>query len=107
MKKVIIEIDDAYGEVLAIAASGRRGPTLNVHTLVIDLNKINKVEIDNKGKDLLSYEESDKDIERWLLSKGVYMDCRKCIDSKKGCYKNCKFYQAYKKGKRNDIKTNT
>ena len=41
---------------------------------------------------------SNKDIEHWLLSKGVFMDCRKCTDSKKGCYKNCKFYQSYKKG---------
>ena len=43
---------------------------------------------------------SKKDIENWLLSKGVFVDCRKCVNRKEGCYKDCKFYQRYRRGGR-------
>ena len=38
---------------------------------------------------------SNKDIENWLLSKVVFVDCRKCVNRKEGCNKNCKFFKSY------------
>ena len=61
MKRVIIEIDDTYGEILSITASGRVGATLNVNTLAINLWKTNKVKIDKDGKQSLSYDEQSED----------------------------------------------
>ena len=43
---------------------------------------------------------SNKDIEKWLLAKGVFVDCRKCVNRKEGCHKDCKFYQSYINGGR-------
>ena len=42
----------------------------------------------------------DKATEKWLLSRGVFVDCTKCPKKSEGCFKNCKFYQSYKKGKK-------
>lgn len=41
---------------------------------------------------------NNKDIENWLLARGCFVDCRKCVNCKEGCYKDCKFYQSYRKG---------
>ena len=46
--------------------------------------------------------EMEKATENWLLSKGVFVDCRKCLEKSEGCYKHCKFYQSYKKGKKDE-----
>jgi hypothetical protein len=35
--------------------------------------------------------------ENWLLSRGVFLDCRNCVNRKAGCFKDCKFYHSYKK----------
>jgi hypothetical protein len=43
---------------------------------------------------------SEKDTENWLLSRGVFVDCRNCVNRKAGCFKDCKFYQGYRKGER-------
>lgn len=41
---------------------------------------------------------SSKDIENWLLARGMILtDCRKCPERKEGCHKNCKFGKAYKR----------
>ncbi len=45
---------------------------------------------------------SKKDTEKWLLARGCFVDCRKCEDRKKGCHKDCKFYQSYMKGADNE-----
>jgi hypothetical protein len=50
MKTITIEIDDAFGEILCITASGRVGSTLNVTTYAMSLNEVKKVKIDEKGK---------------------------------------------------------
>lgn len=42
----------------------------------------------------------EKDTENWLLSRGVFVDCRNCVNRKAGCFKDCKFYQGYRKGER-------
>ena len=45
---------------------------------------------------------SKKDTENWLLSRGVFVDCRNCVNRKAGCFKDCKFYHSYKKGADNE-----
>lgn len=50
MKTITIEIDDAFGEILCITASGRVGGMLNVTTYATSLNEVKKVKIDEKGK---------------------------------------------------------
>lgn len=40
---------------------------------------------------------SDKDIEKWVLDRGFFADCRKCPERKEGCHKNCKFFESYKR----------
>lgn len=42
------------------------------------------------------------DIEKWLLSRGVFVDCTKCPKMTVGCYKKCKFYKAYKRRAKNE-----
>lgn len=43
-----------------------------------------------------------KDTENWLLSRGVFVDCRNCVTRKAGCFKDCKVYNSYKKGADNE-----
>ena len=48
----------------------------------------------NRGVKTMS---NKKDIENWLLSRDFFVDCRRCVCRKKGCYKDCKFYHGYRR----------
>lgn len=43
-----------------------------------------------------------RDIEKWLVARHTFVDCRKCVYRKEGCHQDCKFYQGYKKEKANE-----
>lgn len=50
MKKITIEIDDAYGRILTISATGGDGRELRVTTAAFDIGKLNRISIDKRGK---------------------------------------------------------
>lgn len=50
MKKITIEIDENYGNVLTFTVVGRIGPVLNVATYAVDIEKTDGIVIDKNGK---------------------------------------------------------
>lgn len=65
MKKITIEIDDRYANVLTVTAVGRTWNTLDVTTHAIDLTKYDTLKIDEKGKQWLSKEsEVDDEVQK-------------------------------------------
>ena len=59
MKKVTIEIDDNYGNVLSLTASGTVGIRHNVTVVAVDLQRANRVKIDENGKAWITMESED------------------------------------------------
>jgi hypothetical protein len=49
MKKIVLEIDDRFGDVLTISCAGFDGNTVNVTTSAIELQKTDRVFVDQKG----------------------------------------------------------
>ena len=58
MKKITIEIDERYGQILAFTGTGTSGlGGLNVTVWEVDMDKTNKVIVDNNGKATLLWED--------------------------------------------------
>lgn len=57
MKKITIEIDERYGQVLTFTGTGKSSlGGLNVTVWAVDMSKTNKVIVDNNGKATLIWE---------------------------------------------------
>ncbi len=39
---------------------------------------------------------AENEVERWVLARFPFIDCRKCGNRKRGCHKDYKFVKAYK-----------
>ena len=50
MKTITIEIDEKYASVIALTVVGNESCAVNVATSAFDLNKINKITVDENGK---------------------------------------------------------
>ncbi len=59
VKKIAIEIDDAYARILSLTAVGQTGLTTNVTCVVADLDKANYIKIDKSGKSTTKKLEED------------------------------------------------
>lgn len=58
MKKITIEIDDAYGQILTVTATGTSMAGLNVTSTVVNLDTTNQIKFDEKGKAWCGYEKT-------------------------------------------------
>lgn len=57
MKKITIEIDERYGQILSFTGTGTSSlGGLNVTIWAVDMSKTNKVIVDNNGKATLIWE---------------------------------------------------
>ena len=50
MKNITIEIAEKYASVITISVAGHKAHELNVATSAFDLNKIDKITVDENGK---------------------------------------------------------
>lgn len=61
MKKITIEIDERYGQILAFTGTGTSFlGGLNVTIWAVDMDKTNKVIVDNNGKATMLWENEDE-----------------------------------------------
>lgn len=61
MKKITIEIDERYGQILSFTGAGARSfDSLNVTVWAVDMTKTNKVIVDNEGKATFLWENEDE-----------------------------------------------
>lgn len=61
MKKITIEIDERYGQILSFTGAGARSfDSLNVTVWVVNMNNTNKVIVDNEGKATFLWENEDE-----------------------------------------------
>lgn len=49
-KKITIEIDDAYADVMSLTAVGKTNLIINVTCVAVDLSKTDYIKIDKSGK---------------------------------------------------------
>lgn len=61
MKKITIEIDERYGQILSFTGAGAKSfDSLNVTVWVVNMNKTNKVIVDNEGKATMIWENENE-----------------------------------------------
>ena len=82
MKRVIIDIDDAYAEVLTVTACGRDGATLNVHTQAVNLREQDHVRVPCEDKAKKAKEEDIVKNCDTCLYEDSYVDVPPCSE----CY---------------------
>lgn len=63
MKRVIIDIDDKYADILSISAVGLDSDSINVSTYAVDLKSCERIVIDNIGAcTIIEKEEGNKSL---------------------------------------------